>query len=83
MLGQVPVLPWVLIDGKGAERSVINTQWGLNGWRSLVADGREDQRKGKDTALPWPGLELSWAGGGLLLVHSKLPGTSGQWQSEG
>lgn len=53
MLEQVPVLPSVMIHGKGEDRSVINTQQGLNGWRSLVVDGRENQKKGKDVA--WPG----------------------------
>lgn len=53
---------------------MINTQQGLNGWRSLVVDGREEQRKGRGTALAWPGYELSWAGGGVLLVHGMLPG---------
>lgn len=47
VLGQGPVLTSVMIHGRGGDRSVINTQQGLNGWRSLWVDGREDQREGR------------------------------------
>lgn len=36
--------------------------------------GGKIRGKEGDKALAWPGEELSWVGGGMLLVHSKLPG---------